>query len=164
MSRINGDEDEPIAPHPTLPPEVKSALQILTNEVHANTVAVGRLTAEQAGLRSEFRDLQNKVGRMRGRLESVPDAARASAEDTARHEVEKLRREIDRLALEEAEKGKAALEKQIEDERKAKASAEVAAEAKRKETRERRLLIALAVFGPPAAALVTHIVHLLTAH
>lgn len=140
---MNGDDDLAPYAHTEVPPAVRSALQVLTNEVHACTVAVGRLTAEVANLRADLRTFQNRVARMRDKLESVPE----TAEDTARHEVEKLRQELARQETIE-------LQRQLEERR---ASQRVAADRKwQLAIQAGALLVASALGG-----LLTHLWHVL---
>lgn len=77
--------------------EARRLFHTLTNELHANTQAVGRLAGDVGRLGERLLTLEVRVGDMRGQLDSVPE----TAEDTAKHEVERLKLELARQELEE---------------------------------------------------------------
>lgn len=87
--KILGGADDEQEPFPSKLDFLVQSMSTLTNEVHENTVAIGRLTAGQAKQEASFRSF-------RDRMKSIPAEAAETAEDTARHEIAKLKEQLDR--------------------------------------------------------------------
>lgn len=154
----SGDDDGEV---PSKIDLLTRAVERVTNEVHSNTVAVGRMAGELSNAAARITSLEVTSRSFRQKLKSIPadlqGVAHDAAEDTARHEVEKLRAQLDRekLATKLAE---------LEAERQSRLKSD--AEVKRfAEDRRKRIWTfvkwALTVVGPPAGLFLEHYVHVL---
>lgn len=137
------------------------AVKNLTTEVHSNTAAVGRMAAEQAKSSERIYALEVSSRSFRAKLKSIPadmqGIAHDASEDTARHEVAKLRTE-----LEKKEQSIRIAELEAEKQRLLKSQEDVARFAKARRKRAWSLVKwALGILGPPVGLFLERYLHVL---